>query len=254
MDNSTIRKYLIKGLIWCLIASAAIAIISILVGSLTDIASRALMTVFVAAIHATIFLVFLPAAPRTFSASELGRKQAMGHNLWVDSVLFLVTADFLTATLGIWDIISTDAVVKFISVYFLVFVGVIAAKAVYNTEIVTQKLHTYAVVTYALIGAYVFLQAMAIFAPSLTDLANGLYGRLLVALFVSIATLLCIIAVMRRLHAQTHPVAAASATASPQKSTNVGLIIILSLVALFLVPFVMRILTAYFFRYGGFSY
>lgn len=241
MDTVLVRKYLVKGLIGCLVAAAAIAIISILVGSMTDTAWRALATVGTTAIHVLIVLGIISMPPQPQPDTEIGHKRSVANNMLLNTIIFLVIANFFTSILGAWDILSGDTTHKFFLVYVTFFFAALFARPIYEAEIVNAKLHNYAIAAYSILASLTFLSAGNTFEPTLADLGGGFYGRLMSALLVALVTLLFIMAIMHRLFVQNNPELTANVTEQPvgtahKSSAHPLLVVLLCLLALFILP------------------
>ena len=218
MDTTIIRKYLIKVLIGCLVATGIIAIVAILAGNMGEITGKALGTVLAAAVHVGIVLALIPPAPRAFPDTDLGRKQSVASNALTDAIIVLATISFFTWVLGIWEILSGSTLGKLSTTYFVFLIAFVTAKIVYDMQIVNEKLRYYAMGMYGLIGLLVFLLVGVIFEPSFADLGNGLYGRAIVAAFVAFVILALIMAILHRIFLQAHPelLPAAETTTDPK--------------------------------------
>lgn len=253
MDHTRIRSYIVKGLMGCLVVAAAIAIISILIGSMTEVAWRALSTVFVTAFHGLVILGVLSFQSSTGNEkTEVEHKQSAATALVVNTVLVLIAANFLTSTMGVWDIISDSVVGKFLLSYFMVLLAVLFARPMYGAEVINKKLHPYAVANYTILGLLTVLIIGSIFNSDLFTYGNGFYGRSMLALLIAFITNTFIMAILQHLYMQAHrEQSVASTTPAPQKAgTHPLLIVGLIILALYLLPSIFGIFYAIF---GGYS-
>lgn len=198
---SEIRAGLIKALLACLVAAAAVAVFAILVGSMTDIVWRAIGTIVVAMLH--IFLVF---SVLSVTVDQKNQALARSSNFLINATAGIVILSFFTAVLQIWDALPGDISMKLYATYLVLFACLLHVKALLDVEAMDKKLHPYVFgnTFFISIVAAMILGVVYVGADGF-QLLNGFYGRLLAASAIIDVTLSMIIAVLQRLNIQKHP-------------------------------------------------
>lgn len=195
------RGLLIKLLLGSLVMAAGVAVIAILIGSMTDVVWRSISTILVAIFH--ILIVFGIVSMPVTEQNEAARRSS---NLLMNATVTLVVLSFFTAIFHIWEVFTSDISIKLYMTYVVVFAGLVHAKVLMDAEAIYTKLRPYVYANYAFVALVTILILGVIYAgESAFDLLDSFYGRLLAASAVVDVTISMVIAVLQKLHAQKNP-------------------------------------------------
>ena len=224
-----IRTILTKGLLGCLIAAAVVAVIAILMGSMNDIALKAIGTILAAVTH--LGILFTITSVVSTEAQLVRRTTGVVLNVSIG----IAALSFMTAVFMIWGIITANLSFKFYGAYAVLLFSLLHWKAVVDIEEVYEKVRSYMFANVAFIFAVAILGIIVIFAPQLLETAGGFFGRLLAVSVIIDVTISVIIIVMNRLYVQKHP-ELMSLEATQQNKVNIWAIILFVVLAVLLIP------------------
>jgi hypothetical protein len=199
MDRVKLRASLIKLMLGCLIAAAAVAIVTILVGKYSDTTGRSLGTVFSALLH--IAIVFGLVSVTTAKSDPLRRSA----DFVLNASILIAVASFFTSVFGIWGMLSGDLAGKLYLTYVVALFALVHVKTLIDATWTYPKVQPYAVANYVFIGVVAFMILGVVYTPDGSTLIETFYGRLLAACAIVDVTLSVIVAVMQRLYVQQHP-------------------------------------------------
>lgn len=200
MNFEKVRNVLIKILLGTLIATSAVAVFVILMGSVTDIMWRVIWTFAAAIFYLLVLLGILQTVP------NIGNTPKARSGLFlVNSTLALVCASYLTSMLSIWGVISDEMPWKLHLAYLVLLLGILYAKPLIDVEGVYAKIKPYIYANYAFIGLTCLLTVITIIAPDDWKLWDGLMGRSIAATIVVNVTLSMVITVLYHLFLQQNP-------------------------------------------------
>ena len=200
MNVEKIRSWLIKILLGTLIATSAVAVGVILMGSVTDMVGKVIWTFVAGIFYVSILLAILSTIP------HIGTGPKSRSSLFVvNSLLALTCASYLTSILSIWTVIDGDLPWKIHLAYIVLLAAIVYAKPLINLEMIYPKIRGYIYANYVFIALASILTAIAIVAPADWHLWDGFYGRLIAASLVVSVTLSMVITVLYHLYLQQHP-------------------------------------------------
>lgn len=195
------RGLLIKLLLGSLVVAAGVAVIAILIGSMTDVVWRSISTILVAIFHILIIfgIVSMPSNEQT----EAMRRSS---NFLMNATVTLAVLSFFTAIFHIWEVFTPDLAGKLYMTYIVLFAGLVHVKVLMDIESFYAKLRLYIYANYVFIALVTVLILGIIYAgKGAYDLLDSFYGRLLAASAVVDVTISMVIAVLQKLHAQKNP-------------------------------------------------
>lgn len=226
MNRVQLRSILIKSMLGCLIAAAAVAVLTILIGEFTDTTGKAIGTVFAALIH--IGVVFGLVSMTTTAIEEQQKSSDIVANISIGIAIL----SFFTSIFGVWDMINGETLGKLYMTYVVALFAVLHVKTLLDVQIIYKKVTPYVYANYAFIALIACMILGLVYSPDRVDLISGFYGRALAASAIVDVTLGIVIAVMHRLYLQQHPI---KSTAGSGAHANSGVRIVLVLLFFFFV-------------------
>lgn len=220
-----LRTLLVKILLGCLIAAAAVAVVAVLLGSMTDVVWRAVWTIAVAMLHIAILFGIVSMTPAHETETSY-----RSTNLLINTTLVIAICSFFTAVLNIWGVFDGALASKLYATYVVALVSIIHAKVLMDTASVYDKVKAYVYANYCLIILLAFLLLGVIYPDNGFEILNGFYGRLLAATAIVNVTLTTVVAVMQHLYLQKHP----ELKTSVPRRVSLGKLIVIILLVLFL--------------------
>ncbi len=222
MNVTEFRSLLVKIMLGALVAAALVAVIAILVGSMNDIAWKAINTIISGVIH--ILILF-----GVISVTESGNAAMQrSTNFVINSSLIIVICSFFTTIFGTWDLISPSLVSKLYATYFVLLFVIVHAKTLMDVEAIYDKVKPYVLANYVFMAIVSLLILGIVYLPNGGSLLNGFYGRLLAAAAIVDITISIIVAVMHILYIQKHPELQQEAKA--KKAGSAGMRIIVAII------------------------
>ena len=209
MNASQLKSLFFKTLIACLVATAAVAVTAILAGGMNDITSRSLFTIVIVGVHALAGLGFI---------NMDGTKDSAGSLKWFANVVFsIIVLSFITAVLGIWDVLPGELFWKLYLTYGVIMVAVLHAEVL--ARILNHQPSTNAVIytNYAVMAIVVVMLLVAIYASEY-DILGTMFFRSLAALAVIDGTLTLTAIILDTLYLSKHPeLITENSVVTPQK-------------------------------------
>lgn len=196
MKLEKLKNVFLKILIGCLIAAAALAVVTILIGNFNTLCARALWTIILVAVHSLLSLTFINNNQRQQTFDSL--------SLFTNAAFVLLIFSFVTSLGGVWGILPGTIVGKLYGAYFVLLFAVLHAEVLAKTLHKQSYIDKVVVANYVLMCVVVLMLLVLIFAPSL-DAFNGFYYRLLAACGIVDATLSLIAIILHRVYVQKHP-------------------------------------------------
>lgn len=194
-----LRGLLIKMMLGCLIAAASVAVIAILIGSMTDIVWRAINTIISAMVHLGILFAIVS------MTANGNRKMIESTNFVINSSIVIVVMSFFTSIFATWDVINLEWATKLYMTYAVILFVLLHAKTLLDVEAVYEGVKGYVRANFAVMGFVALLILGLIYAPYELNLLGGFYGRLLAAAAIVDVTISVVVAVLHRLYIQKHP-------------------------------------------------
>jgi hypothetical protein len=190
-----IKKFAIGTMIAGLIGSAVIAVVAVLVGEFSDILSMALWTLLIVALHALASLGYIGSKEKDASAEEL--------KVFSNTVFVLLVLSFITATLGIWELIPGMVVWKLYLTYFIIVFATLHGEILYKIRGFTSLLNNIVLSNYILMAVVVLLLLPIVWQE--TSTLPEFYYRLLAAAAIVDATLTILAVILHKIHLEKHP-------------------------------------------------
>jgi hypothetical protein len=199
-------------LIGCLLGAASIAVIAVLVGSFNDVLGRALATIGVVALHASLGFSYI-------SETEKRNKKDGGRSVEVfgDAVFVLVIFSFITSVFAIWQLLDGGIAIKLYMLYGVLLFATLHADVLYRIRRFTKNIDAVVSANYFFMLLVVLMLSLVIFSD-----ASGLgemFYRILAAAGIVDATLSITAIIMHKLHLQKHPELATGQEASAQSKS-----------------------------------
>ena len=229
--SSPLKSLFLKILIGCLLASAIVAVVAILAGGLGDVGGKALLTIFVVGLHALLALGFV---------NMDGTRDETGGLKVITNVVFgIIILSFITATLGIWDVIPGDVAWKMYLCYGVLIVAVLHGEVLarmLNHQTITNTTIYANYVTMALVVTMLWIW---ILAPDMVEAMDPYFLRILAAAAVIDGTLTLTAVILDRLYLSKNPQLITSNSVVTRSSSNgfsILVFIVIALVGLQMLP------------------
>lgn len=180
-----LRKYFVYVLVGGLIVSAVVAIIAVLIGSMTGIVGKAIMTIVTVITHSLIALAFI-----SVTDSKLPNK---GSGMVINTLFGITVLSLIVSLLGIWDVIADNTVI--FRQYSVFFAALVTAIVIYGLFQATERDRSTIISRNTAIGSSLGLFVLLL--PILYRV-NGLadfYHRLVIAtsIVVGVSTIITVI-------------------------------------------------------------
>lgn len=238
------RSLLIKVMLGCVIAAAGVAVVAILVGTMGEVAWRAVGTLVSAVIHiAILFGVISMSAPTT---PELARSS----NFAINSSMVIAILSFFTSVFGIWDVLPGDIAGKLYATYIIALIAVLHAKTIMDIETLDSKNKGLAYANYAFIILVSVMLMVLIYSNNASELLGSFFGRALAASAIVDVTLSVVLAVRARLYMQKFPELRERYAPKGGGSPTVRIVVIL-FVLIFVVPMLLQMMVSMMLYRGG---
>jgi hypothetical protein len=211
MDLAKTKNIFLKLMVGCLVAAAAVAVVTVLTGKFNDILEKSLFTILIVAVHALISFGFI-------SNNE---KQGTFKNLalFTNATFGIIVLSFVTAIFGIWRIIPGDIFGKLYELYFVLLFAILHGEVLYKTLGEQQLTDRVIYANFFFMFIVVVLFIPAIFT-SFDNTLSSLYYRFMAAMGIIDATLTILTVILHRIYLQRYPRALDATTAVPQIATQ----------------------------------
>ena len=240
-----IRSLLVKVLLGCVVAAAAVAVVAILVGTMSEVAWRAIGTLISAMVHiAILFGVISMSAPTT---PELARSS----NFAINSSMVVAILSFFTSVFGIWDVLPGDIAGKLYATYLIALVAILHSKTLMDIETLDSRNKGLVYANYAFIVLVAGMLLVLIYGENAGQLLSGFFGRALAASAIIDVTLSVVLAVRARLYMQKFP-ELRERYAPKGGGSPVARVIVILLVLIFVIPMILQAVATMMFYRGGF--
>jgi hypothetical protein len=195
MNIEKIKSFFLKVMIGCLIAAAAIAVVTVLAGHFNDVLEKALLTILLVAIHSLISFAFIMNNEKQETFESL--------NFFTNMTFFIIIMSFLTSILGLWDIFPGGLVGKLYELYFVLLFATL------HGEVLAKIRNKQSSINGVIYSNYVFMSIVVLMLlPIIFVGSSGLdpfYFRLLAASAIIDGTLSLTAAILHKLYIQKHP-------------------------------------------------
>ncbi len=192
-----LKKFFLYTLIGALIASAGVAVVTVLVGKFNETSTRVFLTLLMVILHSLISLSFI---------WDDSRQKTFERLAFFTNVLFmLIVLSFITSILGIWKIISGDLVGKLYQTFFVI------GFASLHSDILSKVLQKETYMDLIAYANFVFIILVVgmimpiIYVANATKVLGETYYRILGALGIIDGTLSILAIIFYKLYIHKHP-------------------------------------------------
>lgn len=198
------KRLFFQTMLVCLIASAGIAVVAVLIGSFNETLSRALGTIALVILHAIFGFSYISASDKQRQSSE-GYKTEVFSN----TAFTLIVASFITSIFAVWQLLDGVIALKLFLFYGVLLFATLHAEVLYRLTNYDKNTDMVVKINYLFMSVVVGLLLVSIFSINSFDLGDFFY-RLLSAMAIIDATLSITAIIMHKLYLQKHPELAAS--------------------------------------------
>jgi hypothetical protein len=198
MANLTsIKKYIIYGLIGCLIIAAVVAVVAVLIGEINAVTGRVFATLFLAVLHSLVSLMFIWDDSRRNTFTKLA--------FFTNTIFVLIILSFFTSMFGVWDVIQSKYIWDLYQTYFVV------AFAALHGDILSKAMRKEGYMDIVIYINYLFIVILTtmllpiIFIDRPTIVLSELYYRFLGASAIIDGTLSILTIIFYKLYMHKHP-------------------------------------------------
>jgi len=204
LDNSEkYRRVFYQVLIACLLGSAAIAVIAVLLGGFSHTLGRALATIAMVALHSALSFGYI-------SENDKQDKRDGGRSigLFSNTVFTLIVASFITSQFAIWQLLSGSLTLKLYMLFGVLLFATLHADVLYRIRRFERRIDAVIAINYVTMTIVVLMLALVIFVNDKSGL-GAFYYRLLAAIAIIDATMSITAIIMHKMYLQKHPQLAA---------------------------------------------
>src|SRR5882672_5020797 len=164
----------------CLIAAATLAVVTILIGHFNDLASKALWTIMLVALHCLISFGFI----------VNNEKQETFYNLelFTNVTFILIILSFITSVLGVWSLLDGALVGRLYALYFVLLFATLHAEILAKTTHKQPSIDRVVAANYIFMCAVVVMLVPVIFIDNSFEVLGSFFFRMLSATGVVDAT------------------------------------------------------------------
>jgi hypothetical protein len=191
------KRFFIFNMIIALIVCALVAVISILIGSFTDTAAKALFTLLMVIVHSLIALTFIWDDEKQGTFNRL--------SFFINVIFVLIVVSFFTSIFGIWDIFSGETVWETYRLFFVI--GFAALHSDILSKALNRKTYLDLVVflNYLFITIVVLMFLPIIYLENVTATLGPLFFRLFASAAIIDGTLSILTIIFYRLYMKANP-------------------------------------------------
>lgn len=197
VDFAEFKRFFLFNMIGSLILCAAIAVISILVGSFGEVTWKSLTTLLMIVIHSLIALAFIWDNEKQGTFNRL--------SFFINVIFIIIVLSFITSIFAIWEILPSIHVGHCYLTYFVI------AFAALHADILSKALHLQdyldgiIFLNYIMMVGVVGMLIPVIFIEHAGSVLDPFYFRFLGALGVIDGTLSILTIIFYKLHMIKHP-------------------------------------------------
>lgn len=191
-----LKNVFLKTLIGCLIAAAALAVVTILIGKFNDVSGKALITILLIAIHALVSFEFIVNNEKQDTFESL--------NVFTNAVFIIVVLSFITSILGVWGVVTGEIVAKLYGIYGVLLFATLHAEVLAKTLGKQSNIDKIVSANFGFMVAVVCMLLPIILLAGTVEFPPAVY-RVLAAAGIVDATLTLIAVILHKLYIQKHP-------------------------------------------------
>lgn len=196
MNLDKIKSLFLKVLIGCLVAAAALAVVTILAGHFNNVSAKALLTILLIAIHALVSFGFIVNNEKQETFESL--------DIFANATFIVIVLSFITSVFGVWGIVPGDLVAKMYALYFVLLFAILHGEVLTKTLGKQSNINTIVYANYSFMLIVILLLIPVIFVGGNGGLAP-LYYRFLAVFGIIDATLTLVAIILHKLYVQKHP-------------------------------------------------
>lgn len=196
MQMEKIKSIFLKSLIGCLVAAAAIAVITVISGQFNDVMAMALYTILLIAIHCLVSFGFIVNNEKQETFESLA--------FFTNATFIIIVLSFMTSVLGVWEVLPGGLVGRLYALYFVLLFAILHGEVLAKTTGKQESIDNVVYANYFFMAIVVLMLLPVIFYSDSSDL-GALYYRLLAAFGIIDATLTLVAVILHRLYIQKHP-------------------------------------------------
>lgn len=196
---SKFRRIFYQVLIACLVLSSAVGVIVVLTGNFNVTLARAIATIAMVAIHATLSFGYI-----TASEKRNNKSVSQTDDIFSNIIFTLLVISFITSVFAIWKFIGGEITYKLYAMYGVFLFATLHAEVLYRIRKLEKKIDTLISANYFSILIVVVMLTIVIFASN-TWIVNNFYYRVLSAVAIIDAAMTISAVIMRKLFMQKHP-------------------------------------------------
>jgi hypothetical protein len=195
----TAKRTFYQVLVTCLLASAAIAVVAVLLGSFNEILMRSLGTIGIVALHSLISFTYISESERR-DASQAGPSSG----LLSTTIFSLIVGSFVVSVFTLWGLLEALTAIKFYAAFGVLVFATLHAEVLYRICRLEKQIDTVVTSNYVFMAVVVVMLIVAIFSADSTDLGEFFY-RVLAACGIIDATLTITAIILHKMYLQKHP-------------------------------------------------
>ena len=197
LDFAEFKKFFLFNLIGSLIITALIAVITVLIGTFTEITGRVLLTLLMVVIHSLISLAFIWDDKQQDTFGRLA--------FFINVIFIIIVVSFITSIFGIWKIIPEEIVWDLYQTYFVI------GFAALHGDILSKALHKEAYLDKIIYVNYIFMILVVlmlqpiIFMNNAAKVLGEIFFRILAAMGIIDGTLSILTIIFYKMYIHKHP-------------------------------------------------
>jgi hypothetical protein len=195
MNLTQIKSLFFKVLIGCLVAAAALAVVTVLIGSFSDILGKALFTILLVALHALFGISFITTHEKQDSENDL--------SFFTNATFSIIVVSFMTSILGVWGVLPGSFVFRLYCLYFVLLFAILHGEVLAKITGKQRNINNVVFANFIFMVTVVGLLVPVIFLDS--SGFGDFYYRLLSACGIVDATLTLVAVILHHLYVQKHP-------------------------------------------------
>ncbi len=197
VNFSQFKKFFLYGLIGSLIASALVAVVTVLTGDFNDISEKVLWTLFMVVIHSLVSLLFI----------WDDEKQNIFEKMpFITNVVFsLVVASFITSIFGVWDVVTGNTVVHLYQTFGSVFLTALYINVLMKALNKEKYIDMLIQANYIFVSILFSMLQAVIYVNDATQVLGEAFFRIFGAAAIIDGTLSILIIIFYKLYIHKHP-------------------------------------------------
>lgn len=197
MNSQKLKRIFFQVLIACLVASATLAVISVLMGSFNETLTKALFTILLVALHALLSFSFITNNEKQHTFDSL--------TLFTNATFTVIALSFVTSIFGVWGLLGSGLIWQLYELYFILLFAILHSETLSKILGKQRSIDKIVLCNYGFMLIVVLMLVPIIFVGSNTAFLSPFYYRLLAAVGIVDATLTIVSVILHKLYLQKHP-------------------------------------------------